>query len=154
MVISGCSPSPAEARAEATRSRAHARAASSDLLGALAELGTFAAPPQGSWSGCDDLGGKVLYHVTAQLDPPAEAPGALVDAVHQRLDRTGVRLGRVPSAGTDPVTWEGRRQGLHVQVTGYAARPEVLVDLSGPCLDVGDVDLELLTELPSDVDLR
>jgi hypothetical protein len=30
----------------------------------------------------------------------------------------------------------------------------VLVDLSGPCLDVGDVDRELLTELPSDVDLR
>jgi hypothetical protein len=153
VALGGCAPSPAEARAAATRSQAHVRAESRALLAGLAGLGAFPLPPQGAWSGCDDVGGSVLYHVTARLEPAAGAP-PLVDTVRRRLAAAGVGLDEVPAAAADPVTLAGRRNGLHVQVTGYPARPEVLLDLSGRCLEVGDVDRDLLSRLPADLDLR
>jgi hypothetical protein len=132
---------------------AHVRAVSRDLLGALATLGRYPFPPEGTWSGCDDVGGKALYQVRARLEPEAGRDHALVDAVRAGLGEVGVVLREVPAGTDDPVTLAGRRDGVHVQVTGYSTRPDVLVDLTGPCLDVGDLDTELLSRLAEDVNL-
>lgn len=109
------------------------------------------AAPSAAWTGCGDLGGGVAYHVTARLDPPPSTPagsGRLVDAVRDRLGAAGVRLA-VVGVDADPVTLQGRRDGLTVQVTGYPTRPMVLLDLRWPCLAVGTLDEDLLDEPPT-----
>lgn len=145
VALSGCAASPDDVRAQAAASEAHVLEVSRSVLGELAHLGTFKEPTTGAWSGCDDLGGKVLYHVTGRLDPGPDVTGPLADRVVATLEPTGLRL-RPVGPGDDPVTLEAVRDDVNVQVTGYTSRAPVLFDISGPCLDVGDLDRELLGE--------
>ncbi|MGH8894013.1 MAG: hypothetical protein ACRDWY_12020 [Actinomycetes bacterium] len=146
VALSGCSASPEEVRAEAAGSKAHVLDVSGDVLGRLTGLGSFKPPTLGSWSGCDDFGGKVLYHVTGRLDPTPGAGAGLADRVVSTLRPTGLRLRPVYPDQDDPVTLEGVRDDVNVQFSGYASEPFVLFDISGPCLEVGDLDHELLKE--------
>ena len=136
-------------REEAARSKAHVLAVSGRLLATLGRAGRFPNPPRGRWAGCDDRGGRVAYLVTGRLDADADGSGRLtpVAAVQARLTEAGVRLAAA-GRGTDPVTLRGRAEAVSVQVTGYPTRPVVLLELWGACLDVGDLDEELLGEPP------
>jgi hypothetical protein len=153
VALSGCGPSAAEVRGDAAGSKAHVLAVSRDVLGPLAADGTYPRPPRGTWSGCDDLGGKALYQVSARLDPTGDGPGALVDAVRARLSLLGLTLRPEGRADAEVLTLRGARDGLRVRVTGYRDEPVVLLDLFGPCLEVGDVDDELWAEPPEQLAL-
>lgn len=146
VALSGCSASPDEVRADAAASKAHVLGLSRDVLAVLPALGTFKEPTLGDWSGCDDFGGKVLYHVTGRLDPHPDVEGPLADRVVSALGATGLRLRPVEPGRDDPVTLEAVREDVNVQFSGYSSEPFVLFDISGPCLDVGDLDGELLDE--------
>jgi hypothetical protein len=153
VALTGCGPSAAEVRTDAADSKAHVLEVSRDVLGPLTADGTFPQPPRGSWSGCDDLGGKVLYQVSARLDPPDDSPGPLVDAVRARLSEAGLSLQADGLDDAKVLTLRGTRDHVRVRVTGYRDLPVVLFDLFGPCLDVGDVDEELWHEQPELLDL-
>jgi hypothetical protein len=153
VALTGCSPSAAEVRAEAADSKAHVQQVSRDVLGPLTADGTYPQPPRGSWSGCDDLGGKVRYQVSARLDPPDASSGRLVDAVRTRLSEAGLSLQADGPADAEVLTLRGVRDDVRVRVTGYRDAPVVLFDLFGPCLEVGDVDKELSHEQPEPLDL-
>lgn len=114
VALAGCGASPEEVRTEAAASKAHVLDVSRAVLGELPALGTFKEPTLGDWSGCDDFGGKVLYHVTGRLDPPAAADGSLADRVVATLARTGLRLTAVYPDSDDPVTLEAVRDDVNV----------------------------------------
>lgn len=147
--MSGRGPRGLASREEAARSKAQVLAVSGRLLATLGRAGRFPSPPRGRWAGCDDRGGKVAYQVTGRLDADAGGSGRLapVVAVRARLTGAGVRLAAA-GRGTDPVTLRGRAEAVSVQVTGYRTRPVVLLELWGDCLDVGDLDEDLLGEPP------
>ncbi len=153
VALTGCSPSAAEVRADASDSKAHVLRVSREVLGPLTADGTYPQPPRGRWSGCDDLGGKVLYQVSARLDPPDGSPGPLVDAVRARLSEAGLSLQADGPADAEVLTLRGVQDEVRVRVTGYRDRPVVLFDLFGPCLEVGDVDEELWHEPPEQLDV-
>lgn len=146
VALSGCGALPEEVRAKAAASKAHVLDVSRDVLGRLPVLGTFKEPTLGDWTGCGDVGGMVLYHVTGRLDPGPGVEGRLADGVVAALAATGLRLRPVDPGADDPVTLEAVRDDVNVQLSGYRSEPFVLVDISGPCLDVGDLDGELLDE--------
>ena len=153
VALTGCAPSAAEVRADAATSKAHVLEVSRDVLGPLTADGAFPQPPRGSWSGCDDLGGKALYQVSARLDPADDRTGRLVDAVRARLSAAGLSLQADGPADATVLTLRGVRDQVRVRVTGYRDRPVVLFDLFGPCLEVGDVDEQLWHEQPEQLDL-
>ena len=152
VAITGCAPSPSDARAQTAESKAHVRHLAGEVLGAAGGAGAYPKPPRGRWTSCDDLGGKVGYLVSARLDPAPGDDRPLLDEVRARLGDTGVTLRPVGAADGDPVTMQGDRDDVRVQVTGYVSRPLVLLELAGPCLDVGDLDADLLAEPPEAVD--
>jgi hypothetical protein len=128
--------------ADPAGSKAQVLAVSRDVLGRLTDVGSFAWPAHGEWSTCHDVGHSVLYHVTARLDPPpTTAPG--LAAVRARLESAGLAL---RTMSEDPWTLEGTQDGVTVQLTGYHPETMVLFDIWGPCLDVGELDDELLDE--------
>ncbi len=145
VALGGCG-SPADSRAAAD-SKGRVLAVSRDLLGRLSGTGTFTRPPRGGWSGCDDLGGHVAYRVSGRVDAPDGLPEGFLEAVRRPFVDGGVELTDV-STTADPVVLQGDRDDVRVQLTGYAARPVVLLSLTGPCLDVGDADDELVGEAP------
>lgn len=153
VALTGCAPSAADVRARAAESKAHVLEVSRDVLGPLTADGTFPQPPRGSWSGCDDLGGKALYLVSARLDPPGDSPGPLVEAVAATLSEAGLSLRADGPADAPVLTLRGVRDQVRVRVTGYRDQPVVLFDLFGPCLEVGAVDAELWGEQPEQLDL-
>jgi len=153
VALTGCGPSAAEVRADAADSKAQALKVSREVLGPLAADGRYPKPPRGEWSGCDDFGGKALYHVTARLDPVGDAGQPLVDAVRARLSAAGLTLRASGREDADVLTLNGTKDDVRVEVTGYTDYPVVLFDLSGPCLDVGDLDDELRGEPPELLDL-
>ncbi len=134
-------------------SKSRVVAVSRDLLGRLSAVGTYKRPPRAAWTGCDDLGGHVAYRVSGRLDAAAGSPDVFLAEVRRTVRDGGVELTEV-STSTDAVTWQGEDDDIRVQVTGYAAQPVVLLSLSGPCLDVGDADEDLLAEAPERLDLR
>lgn len=146
VAFGGCG-SPAVSRAAASHSKGHVLAVSHDLLGRLSGTGTFTRPPRGGWSGCDDLGGHVAYRVSGRVDAPDGLPEGFLQAVRRSFAQGGVELTDV-STTADPVVLQGDRENVRVQLTGYAARPVVLLSLTGPCLDVGDADDDLVGEAP------
>jgi hypothetical protein len=133
--------------------RARVLALSRDVLGRLAAVATYRRPPRAAWSACDDLGGQVAYRVSGRVDAAAGSDEGFLDEVLRVVRDAGVVLTEV-SDGADAVTWQGERDDVRVQLTGYAAQPLVLVSLTGPCLDVGDADEELLNEPPERLDVR
>ena len=153
VALTGCGPSAAEVRTDAADSKAHVLEVSRDVLGPLTADGTFPQPPRGSWSGCDDLGGKALYQVSARLDPPHDIPGPLVEAVRARLSEAGLSMRAEGPTDAPVLTLRGVRDHVRVRVTGYRDEPVVLFDLFGPCLEVGDLDTELWGEQPEQLDL-
>ena len=118
-----------------------------DLCGPLDQVGSFARPPRGAWSGCDDLGGQVAYRVSGRLDAPDGSSDGFLDSVRRRLADIGLEL-RAESAAADPVTLHGDRHDVLVRLTGYTGKAVVVLSLTGPCLDVGDSDDDLLAEPP------
>jgi hypothetical protein len=151
VALGGCGPPVS--REDADASKAHVVGVSRDLLGRLAAVGTYKRSPRAAWSGCDDLGGHVAYRVSGRVDAMTGSPHAFLDEVRRTTDDAGFELTEV-STGTDPVTWQGEHDDVRVQLTGYAAQPLVLFSLTGPCLDVGASDEDLLAEAPERVDLR
>ncbi len=147
--VAGAAPVGAGATAG---SKAHVVAVSRDLLGRLTAAGTYQRPPRAAWSGCDDLGGHVAYRVSGRVDAAAGSPDGLFDEVRRLVRDAGVELTEV-STSTEVVTWQGEHDDVRVQLTGYPAQPVVLVALTGPCLDVGAADEDLLAEAPERLDL-
>ena len=152
LALPGCGQSPDEVRAEARRSMHHVRTQSRDVLEPLATVGSFAFS-RGAWSGCDDFGGKVLYEVTGRIDPGAEGSGPLVDRVVDTLAAGGVLVRRIHPQEEDPVTFAVLRAGVTMEFYGYASDPYVLFDIIGPCLDVDDLDRELIDAGSTSLDL-
>lgn len=150
IALSGCGPAGLAPREDAAASKAQVLAVSRQLLRRLDGIGRYPKPARGGWTGCDDLGGKVQYRVTGRLDAAdggSTQHPRLVDAVGAELAAAGVGLAAVdPDA--DPATLRGSHRDVTVQVTGYRTRPVVVLELWGPCLDVGDLDDELLAEPP------
>ena len=70
----------------------------------------------------------------------------MADRVVAALAPSGWRLRPVYPGRDDPVTLEAVRDEVNVQFSGYRSQPFVLFDISGPCLDVGDLDDEFLAE--------
>ncbi len=134
-------------------SKSRVVAVSRDLLDRLAAVGSYKRPPRAAWAGCDDLGGQVAYRVSGRLDAAAGSPDVFLAEVRRTVHDGGVELTQV-STSTDAVTWQGEHDDIRVQLTGYAAQPVVLLSLTGPCLDVGDADEDLLAEAPERLDLR
>jgi hypothetical protein len=162
LALSGCPSSHGDVRAAAERSRSHVREVSAGVLSTLHGVGTLYGPTTGVWEGCNDVGGEVEFHVTGRLDPPGEpsgpsggppagpgVPTRLVDHVVDALAETGWRLEQV-WPGDDPVTLRAVRDGITVQISGYASAPFVLFDISGPCIEVGDLYHELFVQ-PAEV---
>ena len=139
--------------ADTTYSKSRVIAVSRDLLGRLTAVGTYKRPPRAGWTSCDDLGGQVAYRVSGRLDATAGSPDGFLDEVRRTVRDGGFELSEV-STSTDAVTWQGEHADIRVQLTGYAAQPVVLLALSGPCLDVGDADEDLLADAPERLDLR
>lgn len=152
LALPGCGPSPDDVRAEAARSKARVTTQSRDVLGPLTAVGTFAWA-DGAWSGCGDFGGKALYEVTGRIDPAPEDVGPLVDRVVDRLAAKGVRLRRIHPQEEDPVTFAVVRDDVTMEFFGYALDPFVLFDIIGPCLDVDDLDRELIDARPTSLRL-
>lgn len=150
IALSGCGPAGVTVREDAAAAKAQVLGVSGQLLGRLGDIGRYPKPPRGGWTGCDDLGGKVQYRVTGRLDAAdrgSTQQPRLADAVRAELAAAGVGLAAVdPDA--DPATLRGSHRDVTVQVTGYRTRPVVLLELWGRCLDVGDLDDELLAEPP------
>ncbi len=134
-------------------SKSRVVAVSRDLLGRLTAVGTYKRPPRAAWTGCDDLGGHLAYRVSGRLDAAAGSPDVFLAEVRRTVRDGGFELTAV-STSPDAVTWQGEDDDIRVQLTGYAAQPVVLLSLSGPCLDVGDADEDLLAEAPERLDLR
>lgn len=151
VALGGCGP--AASRTDADASKAHVITTSQHVLGRLAAVGTYKRSPRAAWSGCDDLGGQVAYRVSGRIDAAAGSPGGFLDEVRRTFHDVGFELTDV-STTADPVTLQGEHDDVRVQLTGYAAQPVVLVALTGPCLDVGDADEDLLAEPPERLDLR
>lgn len=152
VALTGCGPSADEVRAAAADSKAHVLGVSRDVLAPVTAEGSYPEPPRGSWAGCDDIGGKVRYQLSARLDPAGDT-GRLVDVVRARLSASGLPLRADGPADADVLTLRGTRDDVRVRVTGYLSEPVVLFDLFGPCLEVGDLDAELTTEPPEQLDL-
>ena len=133
-------------------SKSRVVAVSRDLLGRLTAVGTYKRPPRAAWTSCDDLGGHVAYRVSGRVDAAAGSPDVFLAEVRRTVRDGSFELTEV-STGTDAVTWQGERDDIRVQLTGYAAQPVVLLSLTGPCLDVGDGDEDLLAEAPERLDL-
>ena len=76
------------------------------------------------------------------LDADPAAFALTVQGIDSRLELVlGGKIFDVETGpGDDPVTLEAVRDDVNVQVTGYTSRAPVLFDISGPCLDVGDLD--------------
>jgi hypothetical protein len=148
----GCCSAPVSA-ADVAGSKARVVEVSRGLLGRLAAVGTFKRAPRAAWSGCDDLGGQVSYRVSGRVDAAVGSSDEFLAEVRRTVRDAGFELTEV-STGSDPVTWQGERDDVRVQLTGYAAQPVVLLSLTGPCLDVGDVDEGLLAEAPERLDLH
>lgn len=146
VALAGCSAPPDEVRAQAVDSKTHVLDVSRDVLSRLTALGSFKPPTLGTWSGCDDIGGRVMYHVTGRLDPAPETARPLADRVVATLQPAGWRLEPVRPGEDDPVTLEAVRGDVNVQFSGYASQPFVVFDISGPCLEVGDLDVGLMAE--------
>ncbi|HEX6936779.1 MAG TPA: hypothetical protein VF227_09680 [Actinomycetes bacterium] len=146
VALAGCSAPPDEVRAQAVDSKTHVLDVSRDVLSRLTALGSFKSPTLGTWSGCDDIGGRVMYHVTGRLDPAPETARPLADRVVATLQPAGWRLEPVRPGEDDPVTLEAVRGDVNVQFSGYASQPFVVFDISGPCLEVGDLDVGLMAE--------
>jgi hypothetical protein len=140
-------------RADAAASKAHVVSVASDLLGRLTTAGTYQRPPRAGWTGCDDLGGRVAYRVSGRIDAAPGTSDGILDEVRRTFHDAGFELTEV-STTPDPVTVQGEHDDVRVQLTGYAARPLVLLSLTGPCLDVGRADEDLLAESPERLDLR
>ncbi len=139
--------------ADTAGSKSRVVAVSRDLLGRLTAVGTYKRPPRAAWTGCDDLGGHVAYRVSCRVDAANGSPDGFLDVVRRTVRDAGLELTEV-STGTDAMTWQGEQDDIRVQLTGYAAQPVVLLVLTGPCLDVGDGDEDLLAEAPERLDLR
>ncbi len=152
LALPGCGPSPDEVLAEARRSKNHVRTQSRDVLGPLATVGSFAFS-HGAWSGCGDFGGKALYEVTGRIDPAPQDAGPLVDRVVDRLAAGGIRVRRIHPQEEDPVTFAVLRDGVTMEFYGYTSDPYVLFDIIGPCLDVDDLDRELIDARSTSLDL-
>ena len=139
--------------ADTASSKSRVVTVSRDLLGRLTAIGTYKRPPRAAWTGCDDLGGHVAYRVSGRFDAAAGSPDGFLAEVRRIVRDGGFELTEV-STSTDAVTWQGEHDDIRVQLTGYAAQPVVLLALTGPCLDVGDGDEDLLAEAPERLDLR
>ena len=151
VALGGCAPA-VDRPADPAGSKAHVTGVSRDLWERLAAVGTYKRAPRAAWSGCDDLGGHVAYRVSGRIDAPAGTSEGFLDAVRRTVGDAGFELAEASSTA-DPVTLQGEHADVRVQLTGYAAQPVVLVALTGPCLDVGDADEELLAEAPARIDL-
>lgn len=147
LALPGCGPSPDEVRAEARTSESQVTRLSRDVLGALTSVGTVDRP-EGTWSGCGDLGGRALYEVTGRIAPRPDDVGPLADRVVETLASGGLRLRPIDPQEDDPVILEVVRNDINVQFFGYSSNPLVLFDIIGPCLDVGDLDSELIATPP------
>lgn len=143
LALPGCGPSPDEVRAEARTSESQVTRLSRDVLGQLTSVGTVDRP-EGTWSGCGDLGGRALYEVTGRIAPRPDDVGPLADRVVETLASGGLRLRPIDPQEDDPVILEVVRNDINVQFFGYSSNPLVLFDIIGPCLDVGDLDSELI----------
>jgi hypothetical protein len=153
LALSGCSA--ADVRAGARDSRSQVIDVSREALARMVAVGRLPAPARGSWRGCADFGGRMAYHVGGRLDPGDEAASLLTGRVTAALAPAGWPLRPVRSRpGDDVVTLEASVDGVTVQVTGYRTEPFVLFEVSGPCLEVGDLDDELRAEAPESVASR
>lgn len=132
---------------EARRSQVQVTSLSRDVIGALTTLSSLRFS-DANWTACDDFGGKALYQVTGRLDPPARSVVPLVDEVAETMAASGMKLRRVNPQEDDPVTREVVRNGINIRFLGYPDQPHVLFDITGPCLDVDDLDRELIDRPP------
>lgn len=145
LLLPACT-SPEEIRAQTRESRKQVRALSERVLGEMATLGPI-EQARGSWSACGDLGGKVLYQVTARLmAPPRDRAGAetLIVRVEERLTAAGLPLHRAYPQDPDPVILEVVRNQVNVQVLDFSEEGYVVLDTTGPCLKVNELDLEFM----------
>jgi len=148
VALTGCSASPEDVRERVAESRAQVLGTSRDVLGELLPIGTLKEPTTGEWLGCDDFGGSVQYHVTGRLDPAPDVTDPLADRVVDVLASIGLRLRPVRPDEDDPVTLAAVRDEVDVGFYGYTIIPFVVFDISGRCIDVGDLDREFLDEHP------
>ena len=151
VALGGCTPA-ADGPLDPSASKAHVMGVSRDLLDRLTSVGRYQRAPRAAWSGCDDLGGHVAFRVSGRIDAASGTPESLLDDVRRTFRTAGFELTEVSTAA-DPVTWQGEHDDVRVQLTGYAAQPVVLVALTGPCLDVGTADEDLLAEAPERIEL-
>jgi hypothetical protein len=152
VALSGCGPSPDEIRTNASGSKAEVVRVSRDVVTELTGMGRLLGPAEGMWRSCRDKAGWLQYFVTGRLDPaPASAADdVLVDRVRSALAPRGYRLAVVEDTG-EVLTLEAVTGDVNVQVTGYAEDPFVLFDISGTCVEVGELDGEFRYELPETV---
>ena len=139
---------------DAAVSQAHVLGVAADLLGRLASVGTFGTAPRGGWSGCDDLGGQVAYRVSGRIDARDRSADGFLAAAGRSLAGAGVHLHETAGGSGPATTLQGSRERVLVQLTGYAREPVVVVSLTGPCLEVGAADDDLLAEPPLRLTLR
>jgi hypothetical protein len=148
LLLSGCSPSSEEIRAAAAAARADVVDTSRDVMDGLTLLGRPAWPVEGAWRSCGDLGGRLEYAVTGRLDPMPGDRARLAGRAVAELGSRGYRLAMV-SDTRGVQTLQAQRGDVNVQLTGYDSDPFVLLDISGPCVEVAHLDRELRDHPPS-----
>ena len=152
VALSGCADSGSEIRTAAAHSRSGVMVVSRDVLSGVDDVAALPRPAQGSWRSCRDKEGWLQYFVTGRLDPlPDAATGdRLVVRVTAALEQRRYQLRRIRPR--DPhITLEAVRGEVNVQLTGYPDEDVMLFDISGRCVEVGDLDGELRGQPPEEV---
>jgi hypothetical protein len=152
LLLTGCHNSPgpgtggkAEPSVTPEQSRARVLAALHDTWGQLKPVNVTAPHGAfGSYTQCVDQGGAVLYKIEVRIDPKLSTDPPVGDRIEPALTAAGWTMQpRSTPTGTGALL-HGAKANLTIGLYTYTvteAEPDfALLQLLGPCLDVGNAD--------------